>query len=144
MIGDGTAHSGLLKSFVQVLRDGRMERSREFTSVDFPITSPDKGFHGRQTWKIYPYFASDLQPGESLHSEACGREVGQGDFKGRPARFAKSRGRRHACPLRSPPLRLAIIAPGFALSHGLTEFFSRRLDKAPRRSAPSPPVARYT
>jgi len=93
MIGDGIARSGLLKSFAQVFRDGRMERPHEFTSVDFPITSPDISFQGRQTWKIYPYFASDLQPRESLHSEACGRKVGQGDFKGRPARFAKSRGR---------------------------------------------------
>lgn len=124
MIGDGTAHSGLLKSFVQVLRDGRMQRLREFTSVDFPITSPDKSFQGRQTWKIYPYFASDLQPRESLHSEACGRKVGQGDFKGRPARFAKSRGRGYSRPLRGPPLRLAIIAPSFALGHGFNWNFS--------------------
>ena len=124
MIGDGTAHSGLLKSFVQVLRDGRMQRLREFTSVDFPITSPDKSFQGRQTWKIYPYFASDLQPRESLHSEACGRKVGQGDFKGRPARFAKSRGRGYACPLRGSPLRLAISAASFALGHCFNGNFS--------------------
>lgn len=124
MIGDGIARSGLLKSFVQVLRNGRVERSREFTSVDFPIASPDKSFQGRQTWKIYPYFASDLQPRESLHSEACGRKVGQGDFKGRPPRFAKSRVRGHACPLRSPPLWLATIAPGFAFGHNFNWNFS--------------------
>lgn len=117
MIGDGIARSGLLKSFAQVFRDGRMERPHEFTSVDFPITSPDISFQGRQTWKIYPYFASDLQPRESLHSEACGRKIGQGDFKGRPARFAKSRGRGYSCPLRGPPLGLAISATSFALGH---------------------------
>lgn len=109
---------------MQVLRDRWVERSQEFAPVYFPVATPDKSFQRRQVRKTNPYFCANVQPRESLYPEACGRNVGQPDVKGRTARFAEPRRRGHACPLRGPPLRFAIIASGFPINHGSDRHFS--------------------
>lgn len=118
-----TTDSGLMKSRLHVLRDGRVKRSHEFATVDLTIATADKGFQRRQVRKIYPYFCANLQPRKSLHPETCGRKVGQDHFKRRTSGFAEPRGRGHARSLRGSPLRFVVIAANFAMGHGFDRHF---------------------